>query len=132
MLIPAAIILVLFLLRELSFCWDIYALQPNPMSHNSPFDLSDKPLQKLVSELQPFILRVSGTGCENTQLNTGDANYVPYVFYFLFSLWRTYASLPCDSRMPISPVAYRPRCSRCSGQAVEVRTRSTPPSVTGI
>ena len=63
--------------RELSFTWDIYALNARPMSQASPFNLTDPALQRLVSQLQPFMLRVSGTGCENTQLDTGDANYIP-------------------------------------------------------
>lgn len=45
--------------------WDIYALQPGPMERKAPFDLADPFLRGLVANLQPFVLRISGTGCEN-------------------------------------------------------------------
>eukprot|EP00039_Didymoeca_costata_P003173 m.65745 g.65745 ORF g.65745 m.65745 type:complete len:496 (-) comp11758_c0_seq1:102-1589(-) len=63
--------------REISVTWDIFALQPGPMSKNVPFNLSDKYIQNLVSELRPFVLRVSGTGCENTMFDNNPDSYVP-------------------------------------------------------
>lgn len=53
--------------REVSFTWDIFALAPNPMNKSVPFNLSDPVIRHLTAELQPLLIRISGTDCENAE-----------------------------------------------------------------
>lgn len=67
--------------REVSFTWDIYALAPGPMNKSSPFNLTDPIIRALTAELQPLIIRISGTGCENAEFDDGggsaSSSFVP-------------------------------------------------------
>ena len=60
--------------REVSFTWDIYALRHNSGAQQRE-KLRSPARQRLMRELRPFVLRVSGTGCENMQLSAGP--YIP-------------------------------------------------------
>ena len=66
--------------RELSFTYDVYALNPAVFSQTQrSFDLASSPLRAMAKALGPSVLRVSGTGIENAQLE-GDAasgSFVP-------------------------------------------------------
>ena len=60
--------------REVSFTWDIYALRHSSGAQQRE-KLRSPARQRLMRELRPFVLRVSGTGCENMQLASGP--YIP-------------------------------------------------------
>ena len=60
--------------RELSHTWDNYAL--NPLHFPGPMDLSNAGLPSLTRQLGKAVLRVSGTGAENIQIE-GQSEYVP-------------------------------------------------------
>ncbi len=61
--------------REVSLTWDIYALR-HSSGLGARSTLRSLAMRALVRELRPFVLRVSGTGCENMQLGQ-PAPYVP-------------------------------------------------------
>ena len=61
--------------RELSWTWDIYSL--NPAKFPGPFDLRSQALRNLTRQLGPAVLRVSGTGVENAQIDAGPHNFAP-------------------------------------------------------
>lgn len=47
------------------------------MRRNAPFDLEDQFLRGLIANLHPFVLRISGTGCENVVFGSAGNTTVP-------------------------------------------------------
>jgi hypothetical protein len=55
--------------REVSITWDCYALA-HEQGQNARAQLADHALRAMVKELQPFVLRISGTGVDGLQLGS--------------------------------------------------------------